>query len=65
MGLQKILQNFASKLGFKFGVMGGFQKGITLGGYDLWKFSFFGFAKMGCKKFAKFLHLSLDLSCGS
>ena len=31
MGLQKILQNFASKLGFKLGVMGGFQKGTTLG----------------------------------
>ena len=46
-GLQKKLQNFASELGFKFGVrasgsfhfwgfklgvMRGFQKGITLGG---------------------------------
>ena len=32
MGLQKILQNFAPKGGFKMGVMRGFQKGITLGG---------------------------------
>ena len=32
MGLQKKLQNFASELGFKLEVVGGFQKGITLGG---------------------------------
>ena len=31
MGLRKNLQNFAPELGFKFGVMKGFRKGITLG----------------------------------
>ena len=38
LGLQKWvvknLQNFASELGFKLGVMRGFQKGIKLGGRD-------------------------------
>ena len=32
MGCKKICKIFASELGFKLGVMGGFQKGITLGG---------------------------------
>ena len=31
-GLQKNCKIFASELGFKSGVMRGFQKGITLGG---------------------------------
>ena len=30
--LQKMCKIFASELGFKCGVIGGFQKGITLGG---------------------------------
>ena len=32
MGCKKICKIFASELGFKLGVMRGFQKGITLGG---------------------------------
>ena len=35
MGLQKICKIFASELGFKLGIMRGFQKGITLGGRTL------------------------------
>ena len=32
MGCKKVCKIFASDLGFKLGVMRGFQKGITLGG---------------------------------
>ena len=32
VGLQKICKILATELGFKLGVMRGFQKGITLGG---------------------------------
>ena len=32
MGCKKFCKIFASELGFKLGVMRGFQKGITLGG---------------------------------
>ena len=32
MGCKKFANFFAFELGFKFGVMRGFQKGITLGG---------------------------------
>ena len=32
MGCKNFGKIFASELGFKFGVMRGFQKGITLGG---------------------------------
>ena len=53
MGLQKNWQNFAPELGFKFGVMRVFRKGITLGGYGLLKFSYSGFAKMGCQQICK------------
>ena len=34
MGCKKICKIFASELRYKSGVMRGFQKGITLGGYD-------------------------------
>ena len=64
-GMPKICKNLAFELRFKLGVMKGFQKGITLGGKGLWEFPYSGVAKMGCKKFAKFLHLSLDSSWGS
>ena len=60
IGLQKICKIFASELGFKFGIMRGFQKGITLGGRNS-ESVIFGFAK----KFAKILHLRCNLSQGS
>ena len=65
MGCKKICKIFASEFGFKLGVMRGFQKGITIGGRASGSFQNSGVAKMGCKKFAKFLHLSLDSGLGS
>ena len=54
-GLQKICKIFASELGFMFGVMRGFQKGITLGGRtsgsDHKKGLQKGVAKKNCKIF--------------
>ena len=60
--LQKNLQIFASELGLKSGVMRGFQKGITLGGRVTGRVHIVGLQKRLAKKFAKFLHLSLDSS---
>ena len=46
-GCKKICKIFASELGFKSGVMRGFQKGITLGGRTSESVNFivYGFAK--------------------
>ena len=49
----------------KSGVMRGFQKGITLGGRTSGSLNFVGLQKRVAKKFAKFMHLSWDLSQGS
>ena len=69
MGLQnrckKICKIFASELGFKSGIMRGFQKGIILGGRTSANFYLMGLQNRVAKKFAKFLHPSLDLSQGS
>ena len=54
VGLQKILQNFASKLGFKLGVMGGFQKGITLGGKISESYHILGLQKWVAKNVQNF-----------
>ena len=56
---------FASELGSKSGVMRGFQKGITLGGRTSESVNLVGLQNRVAKKFAKFLHLSWDLSRGS
>ena len=56
---------FASELGFKSEVMRGFPKGITFGGRTSESVNFMGLQNKVAKKFAKFLHLSLDLSPGS
>ena len=53
------------KVRCKSGVMRGFQKGITLGGRTSGSVTFVGLQKRVAKKFAKFLHLSSDLSQGS
>ena len=63
--LQKICKIFTSELGFKSGIMRGFPKGITLGGRTSAKFYLMGLQNRVAKKFAKFLHLSVDLSQGS
>ena len=55
---------FASELGSKSGVMRGFQKGITFVGRTSKSVNFMGLQNMVAKKFAKFLHLSWDLSWG-
>ena len=47
------------------GCMRGFQKGITLGGRTSANFYLMGLQNRVAKKFAKFLHLSVDLSRGS
>ena len=65
IGLQKMCKIFASKLGSKSGVMRGFQKGITLGGRTSESVNLVGLQNRVAKKFAKFLHLSWDLSRGS
>ena len=63
--LRKNLQNFVSELGFKFGVMRGFQKGITLEGRTPGSVHNGGLQKRVAKKFANFVHLSWDPSWGS
>ena len=45
MFVYKKLQDFASELGFKFGVMRGFQKVITLGGGTSGGFHILGLQK--------------------
>ena len=45
--------------------MRGFQKGITLGGRTSGRVNLLGVQKRVAKKFAKFLHLSVDPSQGS
>ena len=44
--------------------MRGFQKGITLGGRTTGSFHMVGLQTRVAKKFAKFLHLGVDLSRG-
>ena len=56
---------FASELGFKSGIMRGFQKGIILGGRTSANFYVMGLQNRVANKFANFLHLSVDLSRGS
>ena len=56
---------FASELVSELGVMRGFQKGITLGGRTSVSVNLVALQNRVAKKFAKFLHLSLDLSQGS
>ena len=51
MGLQKNLQNFAPELGFKFGVMRGFRKGITLEGRTSGSFHILGLQKLVAKNY--------------
>ena len=60
-----ICKIFTSELGFKSGIMRGFQKGITLGGRTSAKFYLMELQNRVAKKFANFLHLSMDLSRGS
>ena len=50
----KNLQNFASELRFKLGVMGGFQKGITLGGRISGSFHTLGLQKWVAKNVQNF-----------
>ena len=64
-GCKKICKIFASELGSKSGVMRGFQKGITFVGRTSKSVNFMGLQNKVAKKFAKFLHLSWDLSRGS
>ena len=61
-GMPKICKNLAFELRFKLGVMKGFQKGITLGGRASGSFHILELQRWVAKKFAKFLHLSLDSS---
>ena len=61
----KICKIFASELGFKSGIMRGFQKGITLGGKTSANFYIMELRNRVAKKFAKFSHLSWDSSQGS
>ena len=56
---------FTSELGFKLGIMRGFQKGITLWGGTSANFYMMGLQNRVAKKFANFLHLSWDSSQGS
>ena len=51
--MQKILQIFASELGFKSGIMRGFQKGIILGGRTSANFYLMGLQNRVAKKFCK------------
>ena len=64
IGCKKICKIFASDLRFNWGVMRGFQKGITLGGRTSGRVNLVGLQKWVAKKFAKFLHLIWDLSRG-
>ena len=52
--LHKNLQNFASELGFKFGVMRGFQKDITLGVGTSRSFHILGLQKWVAKNLQNF-----------
>ena len=54
VGLQKNVQNFASELGFKLGVMSGFRKGITLGGRTSGRFHILGLQKWIAKNLQNF-----------
>ena len=63
--MQNFCKIFAFEFGSKSGVMGGFQKGITLGGGNSESVNFIGLRKNIAKKFANFLHLSCDLRQGS
>ena len=54
VGLRKNLQNFASELGFKFWVMRGFRKGITLGGRTSLSFHLQGLQKGVAKNLQHF-----------
>ena len=65
MSCKKICKIFATELGFKSGVMRGFQKGITVGGRTSGSDYIQALQKWFAKKFAKYLHLSRDLSRGS
>ena len=65
MGCKKICQIFGSEIGSKTGFMRGFQKGITLRCKTSRSVQIVGLQKWVAKKFAKFLHLSWDLSRGS
>ena len=49
----------------KSGAMRGLQQGITLGGRTSGSFNLLGLQNKVAKNFAKFLHLSWDLSQGS
>ena len=67
MGLQnrvakEICKIFTSELGFKLGIMRGFQKGITLGGRTSAIFHLMELQNRVAKKLAKFLHLSCESS---
>ena len=63
--LQKICKIFAYEMGSKSGLMRGFQKGITLDGRTSRSVNLVGLQNWVAKKFAKFLHLTLDLGRGS
>ena len=64
--LQNICKIYESEFGFKSVVVGGYQKGLTLGGKtaDL-SWVLFSLQNRVAKIVAKFLHLSWDLSQGS
>ena len=62
---KKICKIFASELRSKSGVMRGFHKGITLDGRTFETVNLMSLQNRVAKIFAKFLHLSLDLSRGS
>ena len=64
-GVAKNFAKFCIQTGNPVGGHGKFSKRCSTWGYHLWKFSYFGFAKMGGKNCAKFLHLSWNLSLGS
>ena len=63
VGLQKNLQNLGSEFGFKFWVMRGFQKGITLGVRPYGSFHNLGLQKI-CKIFASELGFKLRVMRG-
>ena len=62
---KKICKIYESDLGSMSGVMRGFQNGIILGGRTFRRDYIEGLQKGVAKKFAKYLHLSWDLSRGS
>ena len=65
MVTKKICKILASEFESKSGVMRGFQKGITLGVRSSESVNLVSLQNRVAKKFAKFLHLSWDLSRGS